>query len=187
MTSPVVRVSIHAPREGERHVTPRKPTTRSGFQSTLPARGSDSASHHRLTVRGRFQSTLPARGSDQRNRAFYTIQGLFQSTLPARGSDSQIDFGFVSKAVFQSTLPARGSDKSPDPPPPQLRRFNPRSPRGGATRFLLVFKPRGDVSIHAPREGERPRFSLPSSRKRGGFNPRSPRGGATLGGACWRR
>ena len=83
------------------------------------------------------------------------------------------------------------------------RDFNPRSPRGGATRGYTAFAHRGHISIHAPHEGERlsgrqievfgSRISihaphegerlawmpLPEPPKED-FNPRSPRGGATL-------
>ena len=82
-------------------------------------------------------------------------------------------------AEFQSTLPARGSDpagvRPGDPQPVSIHapregerrlalrraaqsqsRFNPRSPRGGATcDFCNSFDEYLCVSIHAPREGER--------------------------------
>ena len=66
---------------------------------------------------------------------------------------------------FQSTLPARGSDIRPFWRVNTGISFNPRSPRGGATqvRFLLVG--RGLVSIHAPREGERPNQSTHTTKK----------------------
>ena len=61
-------VSIHAPREGERLPLVKISATKSPFQSTLPARGSDFGrpiAFHRAFV---FQSTLPARGSDMGER-----------------------------------------------------------------------------------------------------------------------
>ena len=80
--------------------------------------------------------------------------------------------------------------------------FNPRSPRGGATKALAVLKDFKEVSIHAPHEGERLLYGAGITRanivsihaphegeRRGirsittvagwSFNPRSPRGGAT--------
>ena len=59
-------------------------------------------------------------------------------------------------SVFQSTLPTRGSDHISCPDVGIYASFNPRSPRGGATRLqhrhaIL----RRTVSIHAPHEGER--------------------------------
>ena len=81
-------------------------------------------------------------------------------------------------------------------------RFNPRSPRGGATIYLAQMSAYTPVSIHAPHEGERPGVNVLRGRPCGGFqstlptrgsdggafpavtgadgfNPRSPRGGAT--------
>ena len=58
-------------------------------------------------------------------------------------------------ATFQSTLPARGSDNRGGDYVIELESFNPRSPRGGATRNYTFYLTGEDVSIHAPREGER--------------------------------
>ena len=82
------KISIHAPHEGERlNVSRDKAKNWRAFQSTLPARGSDSMMSCVSASLGRFQSTLPARGSD--NQAIITglVALIFQSTLPARGSD----------------------------------------------------------------------------------------------------
>ena len=79
--------------------------------------------------------------------------------------------------------------------------FNPRSPRGGATKlpthhhhkavFQSTLPTRGSdekldracglitISIHAPHEGER-RCVRPAEHDAENFNPRSPRGGATM-------
>ena len=127
------------------------------------------------------------------------LSGRFQSTLPTRGSDA-----FVPCADCYSICPQEYT--------PTARRvcamcrllrrnFNPRSPRGGATRKKCALKRIREISIHAPHEGERP---LPSRSQKGqgfisihaphegerllpshsspfslNFNPRSPRGGAT--------
>ena len=81
--------------------------------------------------------------------------------------------------------------------------FNPRSPRGGATKFaqavatgfyISIHAPhegerlgavstyrRGKaISIHAPHEGERRIVVIVSPSSAADFNPRSPRGGATI-------
>ena len=56
--------------------------------------------------------------------------------------------------------------------------FNPRSPRGGATKIQVAAGYQTSISIHAPHEGERPiRQKQPPQGMH--FNPRSPRGGAT--------
>ena len=147
-----------------------------------------------------FQSTLPARGSDVRPTDLCEQLWGFNPRSP-RGGATVLTIDPTASLVFQSTLPARGSDIGFDTVVAQVKSFNPRSPRGGATRpprqgsYLIV------VSIHAPREGERPttnpsaatpdvfQSTLPA---RGSdsiqvvfrcqpysFNPRSPRGGAT--------
>ena len=170
------------------------------FQSTLPARGSDAPCAPVFARPTVFQSTLPARGSDvqilnrfrlprsfnprsprggatlhispvadgvhsfnprsPRGGATHGSRGriypsAFQSTLPARGSDAIRGMGASSSSLFQSTLPARGSDRAGLTPPADC-----------------------GVSIHAPREGERPgALDTPGGLRC--FNPRSPRGGAT--------
>ena len=57
-------ISIHAPRKGERHVVVAQDGNENIFQSTLPARGSDSGKNTVIVAKKQFQSTLPARGSD---------------------------------------------------------------------------------------------------------------------------
>ena len=61
---------------------------------------------------------------------------------------------------------------------PQAAHFNPRSPRGGATARVALRMPAGDISIHAPHEGERHNVKYIAA-DQWHFNPRSPRGGAT--------
>ena len=122
----------------------------------------------------------PHEGERRRGEGIYRAFGGFQSTLPTRGSDY-----LRPRAKTSNTY------------------FNPRSPRGGATRRTRVFYAVSIISIHAPHEGERQEIeftrtddtkfqsTLPtrgSDMKRGGlhlrhmhFNPRSPRGGATQG------
>ena len=127
----------------------------------------------------------------------------FQSTLPARGSDgSGVVHSTTPQFTFQSTLPARGSDLRPPAKTGRDKNFNPRSPQGGATKHLLLGFQAEEISIHAPRKGERqgihllnPRCgkfqsTLPARgsdffaglffRFRPNFNPRSPQGGATI-------
>ena len=86
----------------------------------------------------------------------------------------------ICQGIFQSTLPARGSDQYTSIPLHWQSYFNPRSPRGGATRRPYQARFCRCISIHAPREGERRQtLRLPRARRRH-FNPRSPRGGATI-------
>ena len=59
-----VRISIHAPHEGERLIAVSLRPASAGFQSTLPTRGSDILVLRCIKFIQRFQSTLPTRGSD---------------------------------------------------------------------------------------------------------------------------
>ena len=86
----------------------------------------------------KFQSTLPTRGSDHFYRLLMPYFRKFQSTLPTRGSD------------FGACLREGGINQY----------FNPRSPRGGATRFIRYIWSNIIISIHAPHEGERPRNKI---------------------------
>ena len=67
---------------------------------------------------------------------------------------------FYRHLLFQSTLPTRGSDEYFVRYIAKIVCFNPRSPRGGATRSIMDGLWSGlRVSIHAPHEGERRRKS----------------------------
>ena len=103
-------ISIHAPHEGERR---------------------DSREFYILSLR--FQSTLPTRGSDM---SIFLQQRLWQISIhaPHEGERQFFDFGRERLQQFQSTLPTRGSDFLPSHSSPFSLNFNPRSPRGGATR-----------------------------------------------------
>ena len=151
----------------------------SGFQSTLPAWGSDQRGRSRARTTGRFQSTLPAWGSDRTHSSLPRYSTSFQSTLPAWGSD-QPDCAAMHSDVVSIHAPRVGERHARFFCWPHLQScFNPRSPRGGAThrwarcgggitRFNPPPPPGGattrhpgpqagrGVSIHAPRVGERP-------------------------------
>ena len=103
----------------------------------------------------------------------------FQSTLPTRGSDIVLAVESKVRHLFQSTLPTRGSDQLMAVYQYSQKDFNPRSPRGGATRIRFNVFASGVISIHAPHEGERLSSFCIICPFNGNFNPRSPRGGAT--------
>ena len=152
----------------------------SKFQSTLPTRGSDV---HALAIPSKprcFNPRSPRGGATLICKNGESFPMMFQSTLPTRGSDAMVKRLAATDMVsihaphegerhrqpqkyhhrqiqFQSTLPTRGSDQSTLPTRGSDSCFNPRSPRGGATR----------------------RGSGRQNRGIRGFNPRSPRGGAT--------
>ena len=175
-------ISIHAPREGERpgrltgdviiwYFNPRSPRggatgVRQGeaalviFQSTLPARGSDLCPCGLARRRGYFNPRSP-RGGATGLAVKQHISTSFQSTLPARGSDEEAEAKAAKATKFQSTLPARGSDQMRVGCRGSLYHFNPRSPRGGATGWRCTYNEYPNISIHAPREGER-LYALPS-------------------------
>ena len=125
------------------------------FQSTLPARGSDRVVWSGVRARKRFQSTLPARGSDPIRDSVPTGRHIRFNPRSPRGGATLREIEQLLAQMFQSTLPARGSDRRWQSRRSGLPSFNPRSPRGGATQRRRRTGPALDVSIHAPREGER--------------------------------
>ena len=84
----IVGISIHAPRKGERHIGVKCPAVALGISIHAPRKG------ERLRTEGMKWADIAA----------------FQSTLPARGSDVATKMQDISAFLFQSTLPARGSD-----------------------------------------------------------------------------
>ena len=63
--------------------------------------------------------------------------------------------------------------------------FNPRSPQGGATKNQPIIYHVVNISIHAPRKGERLAIGSCLYSKHTNFNPRSPQGGATSMFECY--
>ena len=103
-----------------------------------------------------FQSTLPTRGSDTDADGNPVAGELFQSTLPTRGSDAVVCRGAEEAIDFNPRSPRGGATKRGIWYLGTASHFNPRSPRGGATicrRRRLPARP--PISIHAPHEGER--------------------------------
>ncbi len=173
-----------------------------GFQSTLPARGSDENVPGLLSSENDFNPRSPQGGATLQSKKLISVFAKFQSTLPARGSDFNFCPVRTHYCEFQSTLPARGSDPrnlvysryhigiSIHAPRKGERRtsahgasahnsnFNPRSPQGGATFIGVYLVKLLEISIHAPRKGERPQSVLFVNNFLH-FNPRSPQGGAT--------
>ena len=81
-----------------------------------------------------FQSTLPTRGSDQAFVDFFEAKGWFQSTLPTRGSDKGFDDSNLTRYGVSIHAPHEGERHGGVLYGKICRcRFNPRSPRGGAT------------------------------------------------------
>ena len=170
----MLKISIHAPREGGDFTQEEYDYLKSRFQSTPPARGatSDPVLYGERTA---ISIHAPREGGDIQIAADSGKPLLFQSTPPARGATPS------SRRSWDSTLisihaPREGGDAGGRGQRPRLlEHFNPRPPRGGrlhAASFAIRrkhFNPRpprggrphagpsgrkpGSISIHAPREG----------------------------------
>ena len=152
-----------------------------------------------------FQSTLPTRGSDEHE--VLGINEIYQVSIHAPHEGERLIN--LPAGVYANGVSIHAPHEGERPylrPRAKTSNtcFNPRSPRGGATRLSAApAVPAAHVSIHAPHEGERPNASpttgAPSpvsihaphegERRPLGFapcmrfacfNPRSPRGGATV-------
>ena len=178
LTAKVVCVSIHAPHEGERpYILPRCRHIRQ-FQSTLPTRGSDYSKIKDGKSSKLVSIHAPHEGERRCTISRRRLTRLFQSTLPTRGSDF---YGKPFVLLPWVSIHAPHEGERPLEIYSHLsaqKGFNPRSPRGGATRFCHYREVSYGVSIHAPHEGER-RVCAMCRLLRRSFNPRSPRGGAT--------
>ena len=95
-------------------------------------RGGATCKNNRRHGRKRISIHAPHEGERPKGRARDKAARTFQSTLPTRGSDP-----------YYSIKSQRG------------QYFNPRSPRGGATKIKPRAQGAGRISIHAPHEGER--------------------------------
>ena len=154
------------------------------FQSTLPTRGSDEYLWEHTSTRTYFNPRSPRGGATSASFP-HACTVKFQSTLPTRGSDytylhgKQIDKTISIHAPHEggATMDRRGWHTD-------LLNFNPRSPRGGATKVFFIGGQSGaGFQSTLPTRGSDGReYSIKSTDNH--FNPRSPRGGATwrLGG-----
>jgi len=103
-------VSIHAPREGERRPTVRNLAGVQPVSIHAPREGERPIDLLTPLAVGReFQSTLPARGSDTFVTFAPSNQAQFQSTLPARGSDSGRLRRFPTGRCFNPRSPRGGA------------------------------------------------------------------------------
>ena len=154
-------VSIHAPHEGERPRCLYNQRLIRAFQSTLPTRGSDDLCFTPDIETNWFQSTLPTRGSDEWPLGVFVLSSPVSIHAPHEGERHHRRDGKHrrqrvsihaphegerrprrlaenSMYLFQSTLPTRGSDLPRWSWGCVYGRFNPRSPRGGATAFATA-------------------------------------------------
>ncbi len=135
-TGGLTLISIHAPHEGERPSAVAARTSLRGFQSTLPTRGSDGGFLLSEKAAAEFQSTLPTRGSDIAAIDDDAEWEPFQSTLPTRGSDRIPELDALAADNVSIHAPHEGERHGIISHTIKQGRFNPRSPRGGATSSL---------------------------------------------------
>ena len=171
-------VSIHAPRVGERQTEGNVMQTLLEFQSTLPAWGSDPIVSRLLMIASRFNPRSPRGGATTwapcarcKDASFNPRSPRGGATLPAHQAVEVGDvsihaprvgerhsgiLGFLNTAKFQSTLPAWGSDVMSQLWSQPMRAFQSTLPAWGSDAARCPLSPHIQVSIHAPRVGERP-------------------------------
>ena len=174
------RISIHAPRKGERPASAYCVMCPPYFNPRSPQGGATFPPSFFTSAVAVFQSTLPARGSDFGAGGCLHGRPLFQSTLPARGSDEELNNSDAAVSKISIHAPRKGERRRVRRGEKRLLDFNPRSPQGGATRpnpwqntsqflFQSTLPARGSDLI----------ARLPPLGMAYNFNPRSPQGGAT--------
>ena len=127
-------ISIHAPRKGERHYVTCRDKKQEEFQSTLPARGSDSAERFLIhALHGYFNPRSPQGGATGRREVPVRGDCDFNPRSPQGGATvfrpcliSHLDHFNPRSPQGGATIPAPTSSIL-------LKDFNPRSPQGGAT------------------------------------------------------
>ena len=149
------------------------------FQSTLPARGSDTDKERQLVTvdisihaprKGErrfnrrnpradgsyFNPRSPQGGATMRSKAFLPDRSYFNPRSPQGGATSTPISTQNLRHLFQSTLPARGSDYAQQHNG-KHHCISIHAPRKGERprRLLLYADCPRFISIHAPRKGER--------------------------------
>ena len=111
----VIKISIHAPREGSDAGGYARQPDMIVFLSTLPARGATRWKPSLARWSPAFLSTLPARGA---TKICETCEGLIGISIhaPREGSDTRARGTSSSILTFLSTLPARGATCAPNRP-----------------------------------------------------------------------
>ena len=175
-------ISIHAPRKGERPLVGFHYRRPAGFQSTLPARGSDISLISASLIAASISIHAPRKGERPLNFFEIACINLISIHAPRKGERrahaASWRFGRISIHA-----PHEGERRSGWAAVSiAAHYFNPRSPRGGATQIVAAWncdrgfqstlpargsddrrkdKLRGQkISIHAPRKGERRCYGL---------------------------
>ena len=202
-------ISIHAPRKGERLVVQPLILACYIFQSTLPARGSDLFDHEFIGFLIPHFNPRSPQGGATRFRVCYRPAWLnFNPRSPQGGATDSYQDSKGNLHHFNPRSPQGGATISIFVNNSGQVDFNPRSPQGGATTtedksslvaaiFQSTLPARGSddygqyataatqqISIHAPRKGERLPTDTADTGQDKHFNPRSPQGGATESFKC---
>ena len=173
-------ISIHAPRKGERLVVQPLILACYIFQSTLPARGSDLFDHEFIGFLIPHFNPRSPQGGATRFRVCYRPAWLnFNPRSPQGGATDSYQDSKGNLHHFNPRSPQGGATISIFVNNSGQVDFNPRSPQGGATTtedksslvaaiFQSTLPARGsdsqqiqqiqgrtNISIHAPRKGER--------------------------------
>ena len=126
-------ISIHAPRKGERRSGRAAVSITAHYFNPRSPQGGATYAYSGMLFVYTISIHAPRKGERPPDRRRLTAIYAFQSTLPARGSDPPDRRRLTAIYAFQSTLPARGSD--------------------GVYLYMTMIP--YDISIHAPRKGER--------------------------------
>ncbi len=172
------RISIHAPRVGSDHRSPRRSQPNKDFNPRSPC-GERPAILVKLQQEQDFNPRSPC-GERQSAPSITAWTTLFQSTLPVWGATAS------SGAVFQRSkisihAPRVGSDIWVLDKYAKVSDFNPRSPCGERREDGLYIINVGTISIHAPRVGS-DRSRRQTVDRLQYFNPRSPCGERPIDG-----
>ncbi len=173
-------ISIHAPHEGERQTAPFEWRGEKIFQSTLPTRGSDYKDRTKYTAPTPISIHAPHEGERPAVSRAVIACSRISIHAPHEGERRISHGGYVLFFKISIHAPHEGERRAAKMW--SLCRphyFNPRSPRGGATRAYLDHALDGQFQSTLPTRGSdsalmRWRWSATN------FNPRSPRGGATM-------
>ena len=151
------RISIHAPHEGERRYCSTQCTAAAtNFNPRSPRGGATCSGLIIHWLRDIFQSTLPTRGSDFGQPAMNLQTKGISIHAPHEGERRWTHQGRHPALAISIHAPHEGERRNDgNVQACKAGNFNPRSPRGGATKSRAIYIPKNYISIHAPHEGER--------------------------------
>ena len=127
--SDMVKISIHAPREGSDGDNDNEDNDSINISIHAPREGSDIKADNSSQYAYNFNPRSP-RGERHRVQETAKCNPDISIHAPREGSDQPRQYPFIRDIVFQSTLPARGATKNSFHRSPRCLYFNPRSPRG---------------------------------------------------------